>query len=153
MYFPALLLCKTRLHVYFGVEPDLKSVSRVEQEVAMDTVKEVLLRELKKLKADEFDDFKYYLQEFGSKAKTALSKDGHVLEISPCDLENADRRRTVDLITQTYSDQPLQVTWEVLKKVGRNDLMENLNQSRTEGKATNTENVNSSDFCKYKCNI
>lgn len=97
----------------------------------MDTVREVLLKELKKLKADEFEDFKYHLQEYGSKVQKALGNDGGKLEISPCDLENADRRRTVDLIVQTYSNQPLQVAKDVLEKVGRHDVMESLSQRQT----------------------
>lgn len=94
----------------------------------MDTVKEVLLRELKNLQAEEFKDLKFYLLEYGSKVQTSLNKDQSLLRISPCDLEVADRRRTVDLITQVYSSQPVQVTQEVLLKMGRNDVAENLAQ-------------------------
>ena len=99
----------------------------------MDTTKEILLKELKKLKAEEFNDFKFYLEEYGSKVQGALSKDEGFLMISPCDLENADRRRTVDLIVQTYSSQPVEVTRAVLEKVGRNDVMESLSQRSSRG--------------------
>lgn len=53
----------------------------------MDTVKEVLLKHLKKLRAEEFNDFKYFLLEHGSKVHMALNKDDSFMEISPCDLE------------------------------------------------------------------
>lgn len=104
----------------------------------MDTVKETLLKELKKLKAEEFNDFKFYLEEYGSKVQRAYSKDTGNLSIAPCDLENADRRKTVDLIVQTYSSQPLEVAQQVLEKVGRHDVMMSLQQS-DRGKTTNTE--------------
>lgn len=96
---------------------------------SISTVKELLLKTLKKLKAEEFNDFKYYLEEYGTKTKATLNKDDGFLEISPCDLENADRRKTVDLIVQTYSSQPVRVTRDVLEKVGRNDLMDALSQN------------------------
>ncbi|KAM9345601.1 uncharacterized protein ABDE67_012200 isoform 1-T2 [Symphorus nematophorus] len=97
----------------------------------MDTVKEILLKELKKLKAEEFEDFKYFLQEYGSKVKNAMSADGDKLQISPCDLENAKRRQTVDLLVQTYSNAPLQVAKDVMEKVGRHDIIESLSQTET----------------------
>lgn len=102
----------------------------------MDTVKEVLLRELKKLKAEEFNDFKFHLEEYGSKVRSVQGEDRAV--ISPCDLENADRRRAVDLIVQTYSPEPLQVAKDVLEKVGRHDLIESLDRSssRNTGRST-----------------
>lgn len=95
----------------------------------MDTDKEILLKELKRLRAEEFNDFKFYLEEYGSKVQGAFSKDTETLRIAPCDLENADRRKTVDLIVHTYSSQPLEVAREVLEKVGRHDVMESLKQS------------------------
>lgn len=108
-----------------------------------DTVREVLLKELQKLTAEEFNDFKFHLQEYGYKAQTALSKDESFRPIPPCDLENADRRRTVNLIVQTYSSQPVPVTIEVFQKVGRNDVMESLRESATRGGVMqlNTENL------------
>ncbi|GAA6234714.1 apoptosis-associated speck-like protein containing a CARD [Lates japonicus] len=98
-----------------------------------DTVKEVLLKQLKKLRAEEFQEFKFYLEEYGSKAEATLSKDTSVMAISPCDLENADRRRTVDLIVQTYPSQSVEVTHQVLHKVGRNDLVESFSENTRRG--------------------
>ncbi|GLD71110.1 apoptosis-associated speck-like protein containing a CARD [Lates japonicus] len=104
-----------------------------DEAVMDDTVKEVLLKQLKKLRAEEFQEFKFYLEEYGSKAEATLSKDTSVMAISPCDLENADRRRTVDLIVQTYPSQSVEVTHQVLHKVGRNDLVESFSENTRRG--------------------
>ncbi|KAF1380262.1 hypothetical protein PFLUV_G00185010 [Perca fluviatilis] len=92
-------------------------------------MKEVLYLAMKKLTVEEFKDFKYYLLEYGSTDQRAQSSRGYPV-ITQADLENADRRRTVDLIVQTYNQQPLEVTQELLLKVGRGDVVDHLAQSK-----------------------
>ncbi|KAM9346300.1 uncharacterized protein ABDE67_012913 isoform 1-T2 [Symphorus nematophorus] len=85
----------------------------------MDTVREVLLDQLRKLKAEEFKNFKFHLEEYG-RAQRAVNKDFPVILTS--ELENADRWTTVHLIYQRYSGQTMKVAREVFRRTGRNDL-------------------------------
>ncbi|XP_067437499.1 uncharacterized protein [Thunnus thynnus] len=83
----------------------------------MAKLKEELLIFLEKLKEDEFEKFKWYLEQDdileGSKG------------IPVAQLENAARTRTVDLLVQKYQDPgALQVTNEILEKISRNDLVQ-----------------------------
>eukprot|EP00064_Thunnus_orientalis_P023316 superscaffoldBa00008681_g23552 len=85
----------------------------------MAKLKEELLIFLEKLKEDEFEKFKWYLEQDdileGSKG------------IPVAQLEKAARTRTVDLIVQKYPGcGALQVTMKVLEKIGRNDLVQRL---------------------------
>lgn len=69
MYKNNMNKIKHHLHNHVCVDQCVHSVG---EEAAMCTVKEVLLKEMKKLKAEEFNDFRFYLQEYGCKAKAAL---------------------------------------------------------------------------------
>lgn len=100
----------------------------------MGKIKGRLLKELKKLETKEFEEFKFYLEDYGN------NKDRDILSISPSDLENANRIKTVDLIVHMYTKQALDVTCQVLQEVGRNDVKESLSQSNR-GKTANTESL------------
>ncbi|KAK1889224.1 Caspase b [Dissostichus eleginoides] len=84
----------------------------------METPREVLFKTLKDLGENEFKDFKWYLQ-------------GKVLGfpgIPKSELEKADRGDTVDLMLRDYDINTIKVTREVLKKIPRNDLEEELSK-------------------------
>lgn len=95
----------------------------------MDSVRSRILTELKKLNGENFKDFKFYLKDY----RTDTGKE--FWSIPACDLENADRRRMAELIVQTYTNQALHVTCQVLQQIGRNDVKESLSQS-SRGKTT-----------------
>ncbi|XP_034095715.1 NACHT, LRR and PYD domains-containing protein 12-like isoform X4 [Gymnodraco acuticeps] len=84
----------------------------------METPREVLFKTLKDFGESEFKDFKWYLQ-------------GKVLGfpgIPKSELEEADRGDTVDLMLRDYDINTIKVTREVLKKIPRNDLEEELSK-------------------------
>ncbi|XP_033990998.1 stonustoxin subunit alpha-like isoform X1 [Trematomus bernacchii] len=82
----------------------------------------VLLKTLKALKEEEFKEFKWHLE------KEVLEFPG----IPKSDLEKADRMETVDLMRTHYGRRDIKVTREVLKKIPRNDLLEELSESSSE---------------------
>ncbi|XP_062299563.1 NACHT, LRR and PYD domains-containing protein 12-like [Scomber scombrus] len=87
----------------------------------MEKLKEELWKTLQDLKEDEFNDFKWFLNPEG---------------IPKADLENAARRDTVDLMVQKHQDHgALQLTKTVLEKIGRNDLVQSLQNFQPEPKA------------------
>nr|XP_040048327.1 NLR family CARD domain-containing protein 3-like [Gasterosteus aculeatus aculeatus] len=86
----------------------------------MEKVKEDIIKMLKELKEDEFKDFKWYLENNSSPED--------LRKIPACDLENADRRQTVDLMVWCYDTDSVQVAREVLKKIPRMDLLDKLPQ-------------------------
>ncbi|XP_059210433.1 NLR family CARD domain-containing protein 3-like [Centropristis striata] len=83
----------------------------------MSTRQVVLLETLEDLGAEDFEKFKWYLQQQG------------VLEglpaIRKCRLENANRMKTVDTMFQTYSMSTIKVTRTVLAKIKQNELVNN----------------------------
>ncbi|XP_078140898.1 protein NLRC3-like [Centroberyx gerrardi] len=82
---------------------------------------ELLLGTLEDLGDEEFKNFKWVLRQ------------ADILEGFPAirkyRLENADRRDTVDLMVQTYSENTLEVTKKVLRKIVRNDLVKSLSNT------------------------
>uniref|UniRef100_A0A671XKE8 NACHT domain-containing protein n=1 Tax=Sparus aurata TaxID=8175 RepID=A0A671XKE8_SPAAU len=92
------------------------SCSHLETEGRGAKLKKVdLLKILKKLKIEEFKEFKFYLEDRG---------------IATADLENAERLETVDLMVKTYElHGAMKVTKEVLKEIPRMDLLQNLSAS------------------------
>lgn len=77
-----------------------------------------LLKILKKLKTEEFKEFKFYLEDRG---------------IATADLENAERVETVNLMVKTFTlHGAVKVTKEVLKEIPRMDLLQNLSASSSE---------------------
>uniref|UniRef100_A0A3B5JYB9 B30.2/SPRY domain-containing protein n=1 Tax=Takifugu rubripes TaxID=31033 RepID=A0A3B5JYB9_TAKRU len=82
-------------------------------------MEEKLLKTLLELNGKEFKTFKWFLKQ----KKVLRSFSG----IPVAQLETAERTETVDLMVQKYQDSgALEVTLEVLRKVSRNDLVEDL---------------------------
>ncbi|XP_045921223.1 NACHT, LRR and PYD domains-containing protein 12-like [Micropterus dolomieu] len=80
---------------------------------------EDLLNTLEDLREEEFTKFKWYL-----KQRDFL---GDYQTIKECDLEKADRLKTVELIVNAYKPHgALEVTKKVLEKIPRNDLLQSL---------------------------
>lgn len=84
----------------------------------MEKLKEKLWETLQQLKKEEFQKFKWLL---GQKVVEGFPG------IAVAQLETANRLKTVDLIVQKYQDSgALQVTLTVLRKISRNDLVDDL---------------------------
>lgn len=84
---------------------------------------EELLEILERLDREDFKKFKWYLKQPGN-------LEGYDA-ISESRLESAERKDTVDVMVKTYkTDGCLEMTKTVLKKVGRNDLVEKLSQGQ-----------------------
>ncbi|XP_018545322.1 uncharacterized protein LOC108892317 [Lates calcarifer] len=80
-----------------------------------EVVKEELLKTLEELEDEEFDQFKWILQQ------------PEILEgfsdIPKRRLDKANRQETVDQVVQNYNQQSVEVMKKVLKKMNRNDLV------------------------------
>uniref|UniRef100_UPI003AAB35A6 protein NLRC3-like n=1 Tax=Centroberyx gerrardi TaxID=166262 RepID=UPI003AAB35A6 len=99
-----------------------------------------LLGTLEDLGDDELKKFKWFLQQ------------ADILEGFPAipksRLEKADRQDTVDQMVQTYSENTLEVTKKVLRKINKNDLLEHLSNICSAPKETHEECQ-----CKLKSNL
>ncbi|KAF1394439.1 hypothetical protein PFLUV_G00000310 [Perca fluviatilis] len=81
--------------------------------------KEDLFNTLEDLKEDEFELFKWYLQQ------QDILEGYQSIKVSK--LENAERQDTVDVMVKTYHlHGALKVTKKVLEKINRNDLVQSL---------------------------
>ncbi|XP_075935518.1 stonustoxin subunit beta-like [Anarhichas minor] len=88
-----------------------------------------LLKTLKDLKEDEFEEFIWYLQQHD------VMKPYQTIKGSK--LENANRLKTVDLMVKTFElHGALEVTRKVLQEIPRNDLLQSLTNTSSgpEGK-------------------
>lgn len=84
----------------------------------MEKLEETLWRTLQRLTKDQFQNFKWFL-----KINSLEDFSG----IPEAQLEEAERSGTVDLMVQKYqSSGALKVTLEVLGKISRNDLVQEL---------------------------
>lgn len=88
----------------------------------MQNLKEKLWGTLQKLTSKDFETFKWFLKQ-------------NVLEgvpgIPEAQLEQATRSDTVDLMVQRYQDSgAVKVTLEILRKIPRNDLVDDLKNSK-----------------------
>ncbi|XP_030264942.1 uncharacterized protein LOC115576554 [Sparus aurata] len=99
------------------------SCSHLETEGRGATLKKVdLLKILEKLKKDEFEKFKWFLEDRG---------------IATADLEDADRMKTVNLMVKSFTlHGAVKVTKEVLKEIPRMDLLQNLSASSSESEVS-----------------
>ena len=80
---------------------------------------------LKDLTDDELREFKWYLKQ------PDILEGNKTIKVS--ELQNADRRDTVDLMVNTCGlDGALKVTKKVLEKISRNDLVQNLSDISSE---------------------
>ncbi|XP_053199947.1 NACHT, LRR and PYD domains-containing protein 12-like isoform X5 [Scomber japonicus] len=100
----------------------------------MAKLKEELLNILLNLKEDDFNQFKWFLEQ------------DDILEgfkgIPVAHLENAARTQTVDLMVQKHQDHgALQLTKKVLENIGRNDLVQRLQNFQPEPKADSWHKV------------
>ena len=76
------------------------------------SVKEVFLKTLEELGDDEFERFKWFLQN----------------RVDWSELEKADRLETVDKIIQSYDQQSAEAVEKFLEKINRNDLVMKLSR-------------------------
>ena len=80
--------------------------------------KEDLLKTLEDLRDEEFEDFKCLLK---------YERLAGYQAIKASQLQNAERRDTVDLMVQTYQlPGAVEVTKKLLKRINRNDLLQSL---------------------------
>ncbi|XP_062418572.1 NLR family CARD domain-containing protein 3-like isoform X3 [Pungitius pungitius] len=92
----------------------------------MEKVKKDLIKILEQLKEEDFKGFKWYLENH------PIPEDHR--SIPPCDLENADRRNTVDMMVRCYNTDSVQVAMKVLEELQMNDLVEKLSKKNSTGK-------------------
>ncbi|XP_062414912.1 NACHT, LRR and PYD domains-containing protein 3-like isoform X2 [Pungitius pungitius] len=86
----------------------------------MEKVKKDLFKILEELKEEDFQQFKWYLENHPSPEDPR--------SIPPCDLEKANRMNTVDLIVRCYDTDLVQVTMKVLEEMKMNDLAKKLSK-------------------------
>ncbi|XP_077942497.1 NLR family CARD domain-containing protein 3-like isoform X3 [Gasterosteus aculeatus] len=92
----------------------------------MEKVKKEIFKILKQLKEEDFKEFKWYLENDSSPEDPR--------SIPPCDLQNADRMNTVDLMVRCYDTDSVQVAVKVLEEMQMNDLAEKLSKTNSTGK-------------------
>ncbi|XP_017211254.2 NACHT, LRR and PYD domains-containing protein 3-like isoform X1 [Danio rerio] len=92
----------------------------------MANVKQLLKNSLDELKDDELKDFQWYLMIDHR-------------EISTAELENADRRKTVDKLVSCFgSERAVKITVDTLRKIKQNELAEELKKKQQQGAALET---------------
>ncbi|XP_059203861.1 NLR family CARD domain-containing protein 3-like [Centropristis striata] len=90
----------------------------------MVTPQEVLFRTLEDLGAEDFEKFKWFLQQQGAlEGLPAIPKSR---------LEDANRMKTIDQMFQTYSINTIKVTRTVLVKINQNELEKKLSNTSFE---------------------
>uniref|UniRef100_A0A3P9DUF4 Pyrin domain-containing protein n=1 Tax=Maylandia zebra TaxID=106582 RepID=A0A3P9DUF4_9CICH len=96
----------------------------------MTTPKEILLGTLEDLGCDDFEKFTWHLKNGSVEGLPAIPESK---------LENAERTDIVDLMFDTYSINTFEVTKNLLGRINKNDLLENLNKTIPEptGKSGN----------------
>uniref|UniRef100_A0A8C9XVR9 Pyrin domain-containing protein n=1 Tax=Sander lucioperca TaxID=283035 RepID=A0A8C9XVR9_SANLU len=85
---------------------------------------EVVLRTLEDLGAEDFEKFKWHLQQKGALEDFPA--------IAKSNLENVNRMKTVDQMFSTYSMNTIKVTRIVLVKINQNELLKNLSNTISE---------------------
>ena len=88
----------------------------------MASLKKILFRTLEQLGKEDFEEFKWHLQQ------EVLGFKG----IPESRLEDANQRQTVDQMFLNYCINIIKVTREVLKEIHRNDLEEKLSKITSE---------------------
>lgn len=93
----------------------------------MASTKEALWRTLERLTAEQFKNFKWFLKEG--------DMENGFPAIAEARLEGADRLDTIDLMVQKYHcPGAVQKTMKILRKINRNDLVQDLSNQSNEGK-------------------
>lgn len=98
------------------------------QAASLRSDREKLLEVIENLNQQELKRFRFFLKDveaFGCGADGGAAP----LSITAGQLENADALDLVDLMLQTFSQQAVEKTKEVLRKIPRNDLLEALSGS------------------------
>lgn len=85
------------------------------------SVKETLLKLLEDLGKEDNETFKFFLNDRGTLEP--------FLPIPKSQLEGATRTRLVEIISQTYSQKATIVVEKILRKIPRNDLVEELQRT------------------------
>uniref|UniRef100_A0A3B4YDC0 Pyrin domain-containing protein n=1 Tax=Seriola lalandi dorsalis TaxID=1841481 RepID=A0A3B4YDC0_SERLL len=88
------------------------------QKTASDHPKQMILNTLDELTDEEFDKFRWYLQQQPDILASVAIPKSH--------LEKANRWETVDKIVEKHDQQSVKVVKNILKKINRNDLVEKL---------------------------
>uniref|UniRef100_A0AAQ4RD70 B30.2/SPRY domain-containing protein n=1 Tax=Gasterosteus aculeatus aculeatus TaxID=481459 RepID=A0AAQ4RD70_GASAC len=86
----------------------------------MEMVRKDILNILKELEEEDYKEFKWHLRNHSSPEDPR--------SIPPCDLENADRMDTVDLMERCYDTDSVQVAMKVLEEMQKNDLAKKLSK-------------------------
>ncbi|KAL7393404.1 hypothetical protein ABVT39_010347 [Epinephelus coioides] len=99
------------------LQGEWQSTGHVQEKRSVDKHQEAadgkrLFKMLKELTDEEFKEFKWYL-----------------LRISKCQRQNTDRVHLVDLMLQTYTQESVEVAKDILKEIGRNDLVQLLSDT------------------------
>ncbi|XP_041648410.1 uncharacterized protein LOC121513011 isoform X2 [Cheilinus undulatus] len=97
---------------------DLQLSSLLQKAATITTDREILLKTLEELNQEDFEKFKWFLQDKGVLAGLPC--------ISTGELENKNRLELVDLMLRIYSQQCTDLTKEVLRRINRNDLVQML---------------------------
>ncbi|XP_074508912.1 uncharacterized protein LOC141778512 isoform X2 [Sebastes fasciatus] len=90
------------------------------REVTITSLKEMLLETMEELRYRELEHFKQLLQ--------YTEKKKGLLRISRQRMKMADRGEIVELMVETYGQQSVEVTTEVLMKMNRRDLVQKLSE-------------------------
>ncbi|KAL7393705.1 hypothetical protein ABVT39_014808 [Epinephelus coioides] len=105
------------------LQGEWQSTGRIQEKHSVDKHQEAadgkrLFKMLKELTDKEFKEFKWYL-----------------LRISKCQRQNTDRVDLVDLMLQTYTQESVGVAKDILKEIGRNDLVQLLSDTSSGSEA------------------
>lgn len=93
----------------------------------MTSTKESLWCTLERLTAEEFKNFKWFLKEG--------DMENGFPAIAEARLEGADRLDTINLMVQKYHcSGAVQKTMKILRKINKNDLVQDLSNKSNEGK-------------------
>nr|XP_040016567.1 NACHT, LRR and PYD domains-containing protein 3-like [Gasterosteus aculeatus aculeatus] len=87
----------------------------------MDKVKKYLINILVELKEEEFKEFKWHLRDPPSPEDFRA--------IPACPLQNADRRKTVDLMVRYHGSDSVDLAKEVLETIPRMDLIQKFDKT------------------------
>ncbi|XP_039475985.1 NACHT, LRR and PYD domains-containing protein 1 homolog isoform X2 [Oreochromis aureus] len=102
-----------------SVDEDLSA--QMQKVLTVHSDREKLLGMLEDLTYEEFNNFKWFLQD--SDAVVGLPR------IPKSRLEKTSTCNLVDLMLQTYTEKSVEVTKKVLKKINRNDLVQKVSDS------------------------
>ncbi|XP_039530244.1 NACHT, LRR and PYD domains-containing protein 3-like [Pimephales promelas] len=107
----------------------------------MASVKEQLLNSLENLTEDHLKKFQWTLE------------NNHKC-ISKSEMENADRLKTVDKMVECFGpEEAVKITVEILRKITRNDLAEQLENKHKQGSAEDNRQATLHDYTEASCRL